>query len=159
MATRDEILASLGFSLDRRFTPGAVYQPVVVDGTTAYVSGCVPLGDDLKLLYPGKVGAAAGGVTLEQAQRAASLCAANVLRLVRQETGGSLDRIARILKVTGFVNSAPDFTEQHLVINGASELFIKVLGDVGRHARSAIGMAQLPLGACVEVEAIVKLNG
>jgi enamine deaminase RidA (YjgF/YER057c/UK114 family) len=80
-----------------------------------------------------------------------------VLRLVRQEVG-SLDRVERMLRVTGYVNSDADFTGQHLVINGASQLFVDVLGDAGWHARSAVGMAQLPLGASVEVEAILKLR-
>jgi len=126
----------------------------VIDGTTAYVSGCVPLADDGSLLGKGKV---RSQVSLELAQQAAALCAANVLRLIRQEAG-SLERIERMLKVTGFVNSDPDFIEQHLVINGASQLFVDILGEAGWHARSAIGMAQLPLGACVEVEAVVKLT-
>jgi len=95
-------------------------------------------------------------VSLEDARKAAALCAANVLRLVRQQVG-SLDRVERMLRVTGYVNSDADFTEQHLVINGASQLFLDVLGDDGWHARSAVGMAQLPLGASVEVEAILKL--
>jgi enamine deaminase RidA (YjgF/YER057c/UK114 family) len=94
---------------------------------------------------------------MEEAKRAAALCAANVLRLIRQEVG-SLSRVERMLKVVGFVNSDPEFYEQHLVINGASQLFVDVFGDAGMHARSAIGMAALPLGASVEVEAIVKLK-
>jgi enamine deaminase RidA (YjgF/YER057c/UK114 family) len=85
------------------------------------------------------------------------LCAANVLRLIRQEVG-SLDRVERILKLTGFVNSDPDFIDQHLVINGASQLLVAVFGEAGWHARSAVGMASLPLGASVEVEAIIKLK-
>jgi enamine deaminase RidA (YjgF/YER057c/UK114 family) len=154
MTNLEQKLASRGYSLDRKFTPGAIYRPVVIDGTMAYVSGCVPLADDGSLLGKGKV---RSQVSLELAQQAAALCAANVLRLIRQEAG-SLERIERMLKVTGFVNSDPDFIEQHLVINGASQLFVDILGEAGWHARSAIGMAQLPLGACVEVEAIVKLR-
>ena len=96
-------------------------------------------------------------VSLEDARKAASLCAANVLRLVRQELG-SLDRVERMLRVTGYVNSDGDFTNQHLVINGASQLFVDVFGEQGWHARSAVGMAQLPLGASVEVEAILKMR-
>ncbi|HEX4797113.1 MAG TPA: RidA family protein [Humisphaera sp.] len=154
MTNLEQKLAARGYSLDRKFTPGAIYRPVVIDGTTAYVSGCVPLADDGSLLGKGKV---RSQVSLELAQQAAALCAANVLRLIRQEAG-SLERIERMLKVTGFVNSDPDFIEQHLVINGASQLFVDILGEAGWHARSAIGMAQLPLGACVEVEAVVKLK-
>jgi enamine deaminase RidA (YjgF/YER057c/UK114 family) len=152
--TPDQKLESLGYPLDRRLSPGAIYRPVVIDGTTAYVSGCVPFDGDKNLVSKGKV---PSQVPLESAKKAAALCAANVLRLLRQELG-SLERVERMLKVTGFVNSDPDFTDHHLVINGASQLFVDVLGDAGWHARSAVGMAQLPLGSSVEVEAIVKLK-
>jgi len=96
-------------------------------------------------------------ISLEDAKKAAALSAANILRLIRQETG-SLDRISRILKLVGFVNSDANFTDQSQVINGASQLMIDVLGEAGWHARSAVGVAQLPLGASVEVEAIVQLK-
>jgi enamine deaminase RidA (YjgF/YER057c/UK114 family) len=152
--TPDQKLESLGYPLDRRLSAGALYQPVVIDGTTVYVSGCVPFDGGGNLVSRGKV---LSEVSVEAAQRAAALCAANVLRLVRQEIG-SLEKIERVLRVTGYVNSDPDFTDQHLVINGASELFVDVFGESGMHARSAVGMAQLPLGASVEVEAILKLR-
>lgn len=154
MSSPDERLEAMGFPLDRRLSPGAIYKPVVVDGSTAYVSGCVPFDGDKNLVSRGKV---PSQVPLEDACRAAALCAANVLRLIRQEVG-SLDRVERMLKVVGFVNTDPDFTGHHLVINGASQLFIDVFGDAGWHARSAIGVAQLPLGASVEVEAVLKLR-
>ena len=152
MGTRDDKLESLGYPLDRVPAAGAIYRPVVVDGTTVYVSGCVPFDGTGNLVSRGKV---PSQVSLEDGKRAAALCAANVLRLVRKELG-SLDRVERVLKVTGFVNTDPDFTDQHLVINGASQLFVDVLGEAGWHARSAVGMAQLPLGSSVEVEAILK---
>ena len=151
---RERKLESLGFPLDRKLSAGAIYKPVVVDGTTVYVSGCVPFDGPGNLVSKGKV---PSQVSLEDARKAAALCAANVLRLVRQELG-SLDRVERMLRVTGYVNSDADFTSQHLVINGASQLFVDVFGDAGWHARSAVGMAQLPLGASVEVEAILKLR-
>jgi enamine deaminase RidA (YjgF/YER057c/UK114 family) len=154
MNERERKLESLGFPLDRKLSAGAIYKPVVVDGTTVYVSGCVPFDGDGNLASKGKVPTQ---VSLEDARKAAALCAANVLRLVRQELG-SLDRVERVLRVTGYVNSDADFTSQHLVINGASQLFVDVFGDAGWHARSAVGMAQLPLGASVEVEAILKLR-
>lgn len=154
MNERERKLESLGFPLDRKLSAGAIYKPVVIDGTTAYVSGCVPFDGDKNLVSKGKV---PSQVLLSEAQKAAALCAANVLRLVRQEVG-SLDRIERVLRVTGYVNSDADFTDQHLVINGASQLLVDVLGEQGWHARSAVGMAQLPLGASVEVEAILKLK-
>ena len=154
MSERDERMRALGFSPECNLKPGAIYRPVVIDGTTAYVAGCVPFDENQKLTSKGKVPTE---VSLEEARRAAALCAANILRLVRREVG-SLERIERVLKVLGFVNSAPDFEEQHLVINGASQLLVDVLGEAGWHARSAVGMAALPLGASVEVEAIVKLK-
>lgn len=149
---RERKLESLGYALSKTLSAGAIYRPVVVDGTTVYVSGCVPFDGDKNLVSRGKV---PSQVPLEEARRAAALCAANVLRLARQELG-SLDRIDRVLRVTGYVNSDSGFTDQHLVINGASQLFLDVLGDQGWHARSAVGMAQLPLGASVEVEAILR---
>jgi len=152
--TPDQKLESLGYPLDRRLSPGAIYKPVVIDGTTVYVSGCVPFDGDRNLVSKGKV---RSQVSVEEAQRAAAMCAANVLRLIRQEIG-SLEKIERVLRVTGYVNSDPDFTDQHLVINGASQLLVDVFGEAGMHARSAVGMAQLPLGASVEVEAILKLR-
>src|SRR5688500_2771574 len=153
--TRDEKLESLGYPLDRVPKAGAIYKPVVIDGTTVYVSGCVPFDGHGNLASKGKV---ISQVSLAAAQKAAALCAANVLRLVRQEVG-SLERVERMLRVTGYVNSDPDFTDQHLVINGASQLFVDVFGaEAGIHARSAVGMAQLPLGSSVEVEAILRLG-
>src|SRR5947209_7367022 len=98
--TPDQKLESLGYPLDRRLSPGAIYKPVVIDETTAYVSGCVPFDGDKNLVSKGKV---PSQVTLEDAKNAAALCAANVLRLVRQELG-SLERVERVLRVTGYVN-------------------------------------------------------
>jgi enamine deaminase RidA (YjgF/YER057c/UK114 family) len=154
MSDREQRMTALGFSPECNLKPGAIYKPVVIDGTTAYVAGCVPFDENQKLTSKGKVPT---DVSLEDAKKAAALCAANILRLVRKEVG-SLDRIERILKVVGFVNSHPDFGEQHLVINGASQFLVDVLGEAGWHARSAVGMAALPLGASVEVEAIIKLK-
>lgn len=152
--TPDQKLESLGYPLDRVPAPGALYQPVVIDGTTVYVSGCVPMDGERNLVSKGKV---PSQVSLEDAKKAAALCAANVLRLVRRELG-SLAHIERVLRVTGYVNTDPGFTDQHLVINGASQLFVDVFGQAGMHARTAVGMAQLPLGSSVEVEAILKLK-
>lgn len=154
MNERERKLESLGYPLSKTLSAGAIYRPVVVDGTTIYVSGCVPFDGDKNLASRGKV---VSQVSLDAARQAAALCAANVLRLVRQELG-SLARVERVLRVTGYVNSDPDFTDQHLVINGASQLFVDVFGEAGWHARSAVGMAQLPLGASVEVEAILKMR-
>jgi enamine deaminase RidA (YjgF/YER057c/UK114 family) len=154
MSTREDKLISMGYPLDRISKPGAIYTTVVVDGNLIFVSGCIPNDGENNLTSSGKV---PSQVSMADAQKAAALCAANILRHVRRELG-SLDRVERVLKVTGFVNTDLDFTDHHLVINGASQLFIDVLGDAGRHARSALGMAQLPKGASVEVEAILKLK-
>ena len=153
MGTREDRLESRGYPVAEAPKASGLYTPVVVDGGTAYVSGMVPF-ESGKLKYQGKVPSA---VSLEEAQKAAEVCAANLLRVLHRDLG-SLDRIKRMLKVTGFVSSDPDFTDQHLVINGASQLFLDVLEDAGHHARSAVGMANLPLGATVEVEIILKVK-
>ena len=96
-------------------------------------------------------------VDLDAAQHAAELCAINILSQTRHALAGDLDRVTRIVKIQGFVASAPDFAEQHLVINGASNLLVEVLGERGKHARAAVGMAALPMNAAVEVDAIVEV--
>ena len=154
MDERDRKLEALGYPLDDVPAPGAIYRPVVVHGSTVYVSGAVPVAGG-RLAWKGKVPSEVG---LEQAKRAAALCAANNLRMVIQALG-SLDRIERVVRLTGYVNSDPDFTDQHLVINGASQLLADVFGEEGIGARSAVGMAQLPLGAATEVELILALRG
>lgn len=151
--TPEQKLESMGYTL-APLNRGAIYQPVVVDGTTAYVSGCVPFDGSNQLSSKGKV---PSQVSLEDARKAAAQCAVNLCRLLKAEIG-SLERVDRFLKLTGFVNSDLNFTEQHLVINGASQLLLDVFGDNGWHARSAIGLASLPLGASVEVEAVVRIK-
>lgn len=151
---RERRLAELGFPVERVPQAAALYRPVVVQGLTAYVSGAIPFDGPGNLLWRGKLGA---DLSLEDGQKAAALCAANVLRVLYAELG-SLDRIRRVLRVGGYVHCTPDFTDQHLVMNGASQLFCDVLGEAGEHARSAIGVAQLPLGVGVEVDAIVEVE-
>ena len=133
--------------------PSGIYTPVVVEDGVAYLSGAVPVAGG-EVRYTGKVPSV---VSLEDAQKAAEICAANLLRVFARDVG-PLEKIRRVLKVTGSVNSEPDFTEPHLVVNGASQLMIDVLGDSGKHARSAVGMATLPLGVCVEVEMILAVE-
>ena len=153
-ADPDRKLESLGYPLDRVPGIGAIYKPVVVDGVTVYTSGNVPFDGD-QLVGVGKVPT---DVSVEEGKRFAALCAANILRHVRRAVG-SLDRVERVLRTVGYVNSEPTFTEQHLVINGGSELLRDVFGeDHGIGARTAIGMAALPLGVCVEVDVIFKLK-
>lgn len=153
MSDREKKLQDLGYPLDRATPEGKLVDALAIDGQTVYASGQVPF-DGSTLASKGKV---PSQVSVEDATRAAALCAANVLRAVRKHVG-SLDRIERIVRITGYVNADPDFTDEHLVINGASQLVRDVFGDAGRHARTALGMAQLPLGASVEVEMILKLR-
>ena len=153
MSTRDAKLESLGYPLDRTTPEGKLVDPLTIDGLTLYASGQVPF-DGPDLVSKGKV---PSEISPTDATRAAALCAANVLRTVRKHLG-SLDRIDRVLRITGYVNSDPSFTDQHLVINGASQLVRDVFGEAGRHARTALGMAQLPLGSSVEVEMILQLE-
>ena len=153
MSERERKLEALGYSIGQTTPEGKLVDPLSVVGSIVYASGQVPFAGD-KLTSIGKVPSA---VSIEDATRAAALCAANVLRAVRKHVG-SLDAIERVLRITGYVNSDTDFTQQHLVINGASQLVRDVFGDAGRHARTAIGMAQLPLGASTEVEMILQLK-
>jgi enamine deaminase RidA (YjgF/YER057c/UK114 family) len=146
-------LAELGLELPPVVPPVAAYVPAVQTGNHVYVSGQVPVADG-KVLATGKVGAE---VTPEEAAALARRCALNALAAVDALVG--LNRVVRVVKVVGFVASAPGFTGQPVVINGASELFGEVFGDAGRHARSAVGVAELPLGVPVEVEAIFEVSG
>ena len=138
--------------LPRVAPPVAAYVPAVQSGNHVYVSGQLPIVDG-KLAQTGKVGA---DVSPEQGAELARICALNALAAIDALVG--LGRILKIVKVTGFVASADGFTGQPTVINGASELFGDVLGELGRHARSAVGVAELPLGAPVEVEVIAEVT-
>lgn len=150
---RGSKLEALGYPLDQTTPEGALVEAVHLDGTAAYASGQVPFSNG-ELISQGKVPSQIG---VDEAQRAAALCAANVLRAIHAKVG-SLDMIESVVRVTGYVNADPDFTDAHLVINGASQLIRDVLGDAGKHARTALGVAQLPLGASTEVEMIVRLK-
>jgi len=144
-------LAELGLELPEIVPPLAAYVPAVQSGPIVYVSGQLPIHQG-QLLGVGKVGAE---VTPEQAKELAARCALNALAAVDNLVG--LENVVKIVKVTGFVASAPGFTGQPAVVNGASELLGSVFGEAGRHARSAVGVAELPLGAPVEVEVIVEV--
>lgn len=154
MGVREEKLEALGYAVDAAPKAAGLYDPVVVVGNTFTMSGSVPVDGG----QPKFVGKVPSGVSVDDAKRAAALCAANLLRVFIRDVG-PLDRIDRIVKITGFVNSDPTFNEQHVVMNGASQLLLDVLGDAGHHARSAVGMAGLPLGVSVEVELTGVLRG
>ena len=144
-------LRELGLDLPPVVAPVAAYVPAVQTGNVVYVSGQVPMVDG-QLAASGKVG---DGVSPEHAKDLAQRCALNALAAIDSLVG--LERVVKVVKLVGFVASAPGFTGQPAVINGASELFGAVFGEAGQHARSAIGVAELPLGAPVEVEVIVEV--
>ncbi|MDG4768494.1 RidA family protein [Solwaraspora sp. WMMD406] len=144
-------LADLGLSLPTVVPPVAAYVPAVRSGRHVYVSGQLPMADGA-LLAVGKVGAE---VTADEGRALAQRCALNALAAIDALVG--LAQVTQVVKVTGFVASAAGFTGQPAVINGASELFGAVFGEAGRHARSAVGVAELPLGAPVEVEVVVEV--
>ena len=152
MPTPEERLQELGVSLPAPAVPVAAYVPCVRTGSLVYVSGLVPVLDG----KPSHLGHLGDNVDLEDGRAAARTCAVNVLAALKAELG-ELSRVRRVVKVTGFVASTPDFTDHPKVINAASELFGDAFGDAGRHARAAIGVASLPLGVPVEVEAIVEV--
>lgn len=145
-------LAQLGIVLPAAAAPVASYVPVVVHGGMAYVSGQLPFVDGK--LVTGRLGE---DVSLEDGTAAARACGLMILAQLRANEI-SLDRVARIVKLGAFVSSTADFTDQPKVANGASELMFEVFGDFGRHSRAAVGVPVLPLGAAVEVDAIIALN-
>src|SRR5690606_19316454 len=149
----EQRLAELGIRLPGVPRPVAAYVPGVQAGNLVFTSGQIPFVDG-RLAFQGKVGA---DLTVEQGKEAARACALNALAVVR-DLAGSLDRVKRVVKLLVFVNSAPGFTEQPQVANGASELMLEIFGDAGRHARSAVGAGELPLNAAVEVELVVELH-
>ena len=151
MTTPHERLAELGLTLPEVVPPVAAYVPAVQSGNYVYVSGQIPVSKG-ELLAKGKVGA---DVSAEQAKELAHQCGLNILAAVEALVG--LEYVVKIVKLVGFVASAPGFTGQPGVVNGASELFAAVFGEAGRHARSAVGVAELPLDAPVEVEAIIEV--
>jgi enamine deaminase RidA (YjgF/YER057c/UK114 family) len=155
MPTPEERLRQLGIELPAAAAPVAAYVPCVRSGDLVYVSGQVPLVDG-RPAWTGRLGA--GGLPVAEGVAAAQRCAVNVLAALKAELG-DLGRVRRVVKVTGFVACEPEFTDHPKVVNGASELFGEVFGEAGRHARAAVGVAALPLGVPVEVEAIVEVEG
>ena len=148
----DQRLNELGLALPAAPAPAAAYVPYVLSGGVVYVSGQISQGPNG--LIKGKLGE---DMSTEQGAEAARACALSLLAQLRAACGGDFGRLRRVVKLTGFVNSTPDFTEQPKVINGASELLVEVLGETGWHARSAVGVASLPLGVAVEIEALFEI--
>lgn len=154
MSKAEEKLAALGLELPVAAAPVANYVGFTVSGKTVYVSGQLPFKDG-KLLVTGRLGA---GVTIEDGYAAGRQCGLNILAHLKAACGGDLDRVSRVLRLGGFVNSTPEFTDAPKCVNGASDLMVAVFGDAGRHARAAVGVASLPAGAAVEVDAVVELK-
>ena len=153
MSTIESRLAALGISLPEAPAPAANYVPFVQVGNQVYISGQISR-DSAGGLITGKLGA---GLDVAQGAEAAKSCAISLLAQLKAACGGDLGRAVRAVKLVGFVNSTADFTDQPKVINGASDFLVAVMGDAGRHARSAVSAASLPLGVAVEIEAIFEV--
>jgi enamine deaminase RidA (YjgF/YER057c/UK114 family) len=150
--TAEQRLAALGIDLPKAAAPAANYLPFMRSGDLLFTAGQLPLKGG-HLIATGLLGR---DLDATEGQKAARQCAINILAQAKAALG-DLERIVRVVKITVFVASAPDFTTQHLVANGASDLLVDVLGDKGKHARSAVGVAALPLNAAVEIEAIIEI--
>ena len=150
----DARLAELGIEVPEAAAPVANYVGYVQSGNLVFVSGQVTLaGGEFK--FQGKVGA---DFSVEEGQEAARICAINIIAQLKAACGGDLDRVRRIVKLGGFVNATPEFTDQPKVINGASDLMVAVFGDAGRHSRAAVSAGALPLGVAVEVDAVAEIG-
>lgn len=146
-------LKELGLEIPSPVAPVANYVPFVISGSALYISGQVSFAPSG--LIKGKVGA---DLSVEQGAEAAKACAINLIGQMKAALDGDLDRVRRIVKLNGFVNCTPDFNDQPKVVNGASDLMVAVFGDAGRHARAAVGAPSLPLGAAVEIDAVVEIG-
>ena len=153
MGRIEDRLAELGETLPEAPAPAANYVPYLQVGDMLYVSGQISQGPDGPI-----TGTLGGPGDIEAGRDAAKSCALSLLAQVRAAAGGDLDRLAQVVKLTGFVASAPGFTDQPKVVNGASDFLVEVLGDAGRHTRSAVGASALPLGVMVEIEGIFRLS-
>ena len=154
MPVIDARLKELGVTLPTPPAPVASYVPYRISGNLVFISGQVPIADGA-LKYVGKLGV---DIPMDAGQAAAQLCAINVLSVLKVACAGDLDRVVQCLKVTVFVNAAPEYTQQPEVANGASDLFAAVFGDAGKHARAAVGVGSLPRGVAVEVDAIFEIK-
>ena len=153
MSKIDARLADLGLILPEPVAPVANYVPFVISGNLVFLSGQVSIGPGG--LITGKLGA---DVELEKGVEAAHACGVNLIAQLRAACNGDLDRVKRVVKLGGFVNCTPDFTDQPKVVNGASDLMVGVFGDSGRHARAAVGAPSLPLNAAVEVDGVFEIS-
>lgn len=149
-------LEELGLTLPPAAAPAANYVPYVLTGNTLYVSGQISMTEKgLDGLVTGKIGA---DLSVEEGAAAAKLCALSLLAQVKAACGGDLSKLKRVIKLVGFVNSTPDFAQQPAVINGASDTLVEILGDIGKHARSAVSAGALPFNVAVEIEGIFEID-
>lgn len=148
----DEKIKSLGINLPIPPSPAGSYIPVVRSGNLLYVSGQIPM-EDGKVAFTGKV----SDINIETAQKSARTCAINILAQLKKELG-DLEKISKIVRISGFVNSVPEFTQQPKVINAASDLFYEIFGECGKHSRIAVGVSSLPLNSMTEIDAIVEMK-
>lgn len=146
-------MVELGIELPDAPAPAANYVPYVVAGDMVYISG--QISKDANGLIRGKLG---DGTSVEEGAAAARVCGLNLIAQLQQACGGDLDRVVKVIKLGGFVNATPDFVDHPAVINGASDLMGAVFGDIGAHARAAVGCVSLPLGVAVEVEGIFQIS-
>ena len=153
MTTPYDTLKALGITLPPAAAPAAAYVPYMQTGNLVFISGNLSRKDGA--VWVGKLGQ---NTSTEEGKLAARSCAISLIAALDHATGGNLGKVKRIVKVMSLVNSTPDFTEQHLVTNVCSELLAQVFGERGAHARSAFGVAQIPMGACVEIELIAELE-
>lgn len=148
----EQKLEDLGLTLPKSPAPSANYVPFVITGSMVFISGQISLENGV--LIKGKVG---NDLNLQSAKHAARSCALNLISHLKNACAGDLDRVVQVVKLGGFVNSTPDFTEAPQVINGASDLFVEIFGEIGRHARFAVSVASLPSGAAVEIDGIFEI--
>ncbi len=148
----EEKLKQLDIRLPEPPTPAGAYIPAVKTGNLLFVSGQIPM-EEGKVVFTGKV----SNDNIETAQKSARMCAINLLAQIKRETG-ILDKVSRIVRLSGFVNSNPDFAQQPKVINPASDLFFEIFGEKGKHSRIAVGVASLPLDSMTEIDAIVEVS-
>lgn len=149
----DARLKELGITIPDGVAPAGNYVPAVRSGNLVFVAGQIPL-EGGKPQFIGKLGRE---FKVEDGQKAARLCAINIVSQLRAALGGDLDKVKQIVRVGGFVNAVPDFTDQPQVVNGASDLLVQIFGDAGKHARAAVGVSSLPRGVAVEVEAVAEV--
>ncbi len=148
----EQKIESLGIKLPTPPTPAGSYVPAVRTGNLLYISGQIPM-EDGKVVFTGKV----SDENLETAQKSARMCAINILAQLKRELG-DLEKVSKIVRISGFVNSVPGFSQHPKVINSASDLFFEIFGDKGKHSRIAVGVASLPLDSMTEIDAIVEVS-